>query len=760
MKRIYLVLALFLGGTLQTLAQIDGDFRSRKDGIWTTPDTWQIRNSGTWATATSFPNGSTNVYIQRGHTVTLTEEAFVQDLNLETSDAVRLALGEQVLNVFGKLRAFNAGATTNTTDGNLPGVSTSNLNSSPNWITSTTGKILITGGTRTLTEAGEWGAGNAGTSSPNGFDIEIQLYQTPEVLTLNTSFKARSFTILEGTLDMKSHRLSPDMGVPGLGNVVIDIPGVLASSASGWGADAVMGRSASSRGGSFILYGLLRLSGVIPTIAMNTVNMEQGRVEYSRAGGQILLTATNSGANPDTYNDIIFSNSGIKILSQNISVSGTLSMRGTACLSLGFSSLEYGPAATLDYGGSTSQTTSSSEFPAVNGPHNLKITNGNGDGVTLHAPRTIDGQLILMSGVLNTTSTNLLTINEGGSTLGASNNSFVCGPIAKKGTSAFTFPVGGVDGGNAYHPISMSAPGSSVTFIGEYVRASGAGLGPVSPLSGVLQVSNCEYWKLAPTTPSTVNVTLTWDNNSGCGDVYINSLSALRIVHFNGTIWDAAGGTADPGSTTDEGSITWNDVSNFSPFTLGTSAAESPLPMKFGSISAYEKQTGIQVDWTSYSESNLSHYLIERSSDGIAFISVGRVTAQNITGKRKYSWFDPAPLASKNFYRIISVDFDAKKGYSSIVLVSLDKSVKDIVLYPNPLRGEHIAVQSSDLLKGNYTAKIFSTLGQQVYIHPFKHAGGAINQTLELNARLKAGVYVFQLENGIQKVMSRTIIVQ
>lgn len=54
------------------------------------------------------------------------------------------------------------------------------------------------------------------------------------------------------------------------------------------------------------------------------------------------------------------------------------------------------------------------------------------------------------------------------------------------------------------------------------------------------------------------------------------------------------------------------------------------LPVKFSNIKAFEKNAGVQIDWTSYSELHLANYQIERSADGINFTSVGEVAPRNV----------------------------------------------------------------------------------------------------------------------------------
>jgi len=184
-----------------------------------------------------------------------------------------------------------------------------------------------------------------------------------------------------------------------------------------------------------------------------------------------------------------------------------------------------------------------------------------------------------------------------------------------------------------------------------------------------------------------------------------------------------------------------------------------PLPVKFGDIKAYAKNAGMEVEWSVYSEFNVVRYEIERSSNGVSFSTVGTVAAKNTDGTLYYDWFDAAPTDGTSYYRIKNVDVDGKSALSSVVKVSLDKfSERGVNIYPNPVTGNHISLQAADLRGGDYKIEIFSTSGQQVYKKQINHAGGTINQSLELPNALQTGIYSIQLTGNGFKLAKQFLI--
>lgn len=94
------------------------------------------------------------------------------------------------------------------------------------------------------------------------------------------------------------------------------------------------------------------------------------------------------------------------------------------------------------------------------------------------------------------------------------------------------------------------------------------------------------------------------------------------------------------------------------------------------------KQSGetIELSWKTQIEENVSHFELERSTDGVTFEKIGRVDA----GKYQYLALDNA-AAGMIWYRLKVVDIDGKISYSNVIRVSNDESNSgNIRLYPNP----------------------------------------------------------------------------
>jgi hypothetical protein len=332
-------------GGVQTIIPMVYSYRSAVvSGNWNSPTTWEVSSDLTnWTPATGYPGAVDNVYIQVGHLVTLTKDESCNDLHLNVATNSRLGLASFNLNVNGKLRAFTGAVNV------IPGTSSNSLPTTSSWISSTTGKIRIVGTTRTITYTGEWGAGNTGIASPNGFDLEFAL-TSGNTGTLNTSIKARTITILTGTtINATNYRLAVDMGAATGSNLTINSGATLISNCTGTGTNAVISRTTSGLGDVLTLNGTLILTGTSPTIGMTTINFN-GLVEYSGTN-QTLVAAINAGANPNVYTDLNIKGTGTKTMGGAITVNGSMTIYSGATFACGTNVIDGSGNFTLSQGG-------------------------------------------------------------------------------------------------------------------------------------------------------------------------------------------------------------------------------------------------------------------------------------------------------------------------------------------------------------------------------------------------------------------------
>jgi len=420
-------------------------------------------------------------------------------------------------------------------------------------------------------------------------------------------------------------------------------------------------------------------------------------------------------------------------------------------------------AATVTFNGSGAQQIAGSASTTF---HNFTV-NKSANSLTLNRATRINGSGTFTAGIVNSTSTNLLTFSDDATTTGANNGavpSYVNGPVRKEGNDAFTFPVGKTGAG--YRFCGISAPGSTGDiFTAEFFRASASALGSISAGAAPLHhVSNCEYWDIDEDGPGspTVDVILSWSNLSNCSILaYVNNAATLCIAHFNGTQWDSYGGLGSavgaPWPTA--GTLTWTGVNTFSPFTLGsTSALNNPLPVTLVNVKAYRNASSNKIEWTNLTESDVAVYEVQRSVNGTAFVTMSSFEARSNTSSREDYMAVDFQNSPVTYYRIKVKGIDGKVLYSPIVKVAGSNQLQaDMVVYPNPVTGKQVTLQLN-AVAGNYSLRVFGANGQLVKTETIIHPGGSYSKTIELPGQLPAGHYYMQVTGGEQVLNSKLII--
>lgn len=366
---------------------------------------------------------------------------------------------------------------------------------------------------------------------------------------------------------------------------------------------------------------------------------------------------------------------------------------------------------TLEFTGTSAQTyTQGSSNLNLN---NVTVNNTNGD-VSLSSVMRMSGTLTMTSGLLTTTSTNLLTLLPGAtSTVGTSaSTSYVNGPMTiqknTSGSSTLNFPIGKTPD---CRPMAVTVNHGTTTlynYYGESFNASAKALGYTHPVT-IDTVSALHYWDVTRTDnggtsqPSADLVgnqimQLFFGTNDDVKDG--NYLSVVKNTNAAPTTWFDLGGTGGPAPTGSPlvGSITSTSsptaFTSFSRFTLGSQlVGNNPLPVELISFEAKPVGAKVNITWKTASEKNNDFFIIERSADGITFEAIQVVDSKAPNGNSlvllEYNTKDMEPLNGQSYYRLKQTDFDGTSKYSSIVSVNFKKGSEVVfTVYPNPNKGE------------------------------------------------------------------------
>lgn len=179
------------------------------------------------------------------------------------------------------------------------------------------------------------------------------------------------------------------------------------------------------------------------------------------------------------------------------------------------------------------------------------------------------------------------------------------------------------------------------------------------------------------------------------------------------------------------------------------------LPAQIQNFSATTSGTIVNLTWQSLTETNVSAYSIERSSNGGA--SYSKIASQAARGSSNttalYSYTDNI-LANGNYlYRIVTVNKDGSSSTTNAVAAVIS-GLRKLVLYPSVMKaGQNFIIKTSQ--QGMLTTQLFDAQGRLVKQQRAASAGQVSMST----SGLSSGVYTVKMTNASGEMLHAKFVV-
>ena len=176
------------------------------------------------------------------------------------------------------------------------------------------------------------------------------------------------------------------------------------------------------------------------------------------------------------------------------------------------------------------------------------------------------------------------------------------------------------------------------------------------------------------------------------------------------------------------------------------SISNTVLPVELKSFNVSQVQEGNKIEWQTASETNVSHFDIQRSVDAQKWESIGEVkAASNSREEKNYSFTDENPLPI-SYYRLRSVDFDGAEQFSQVVRVERAGSNKAPYVLPTNVENETTVIFESEIERET-TIVIFDMNGKQLFTQAVSVEKGENRLPLNLS-NLPQGAYTLRVMDG------------
>jgi hypothetical protein len=169
------------------------------------------------------------------------------------------------------------------------------------------------------------------------------------------------------------------------------------------------------------------------------------------------------------------------------------------------------------------------------------------------------------------------------------------------------------------------------------------------------------------------------------------------------------------------------------------------------------KNNKVTLNWTVADNEIANNFEIERSFNGRDFTTVGVVFASEKMGTENYMFYETTSGTDKVMYRLKMTDNNHKVDYSRVLIFQLKSTISNnIKIIGNPV---------NDKLTFSYTSpatqivdvKIYDISGKVLLKNKVNSMEGSNVISLPLSSTFKVGMYVVEVNNGIELQSSKFI---
>ncbi len=183
------------------------------------------------------------------------------------------------------------------------------------------------------------------------------------------------------------------------------------------------------------------------------------------------------------------------------------------------------------------------------------------------------------------------------------------------------------------------------------------------------------------------------------------------------------------------------------------------LPLIINQFNGNYSDGFIQLGWSTYSEINVDHFDVERSTDGVNFRQIGKTTSAGgqLNSNMNYNYLDITADRGNNYYRLAIVDINGNYTYSKSIMLNVDvKGISVMIVYPNPFsRRVKIRVNCDKAEKVkinvlNSNGVLVSTMDAQTNV-------GDNNIDITKVESLPGGVYFIEVVSSTRSLKTRVM---
>ena len=185
-------------------------------------------------------------------------------------------------------------------------------------------------------------------------------------------------------------------------------------------------------------------------------------------------------------------------------------------------------------------------------------------------------------------------------------------------------------------------------------------------------------------------------------------------------------------------------VESFSTFGMYAKHKFGPLPVTLTAFNANCQGETIQLNWSTASEFNASHYVIQNSRDGSVWTDLAEVNAAGTTNQTTNYSIETQNFGGLSYFRLVQVDLDGATEIFGPISANCELQNNQMSVYPNPTADNFtVRIETTQSFE-NATLELIDNMGRVVLSRTIDIESGTTTIPFE-SEKLQAGVYVIRM---------------
>ncbi len=181
------------------------------------------------------------------------------------------------------------------------------------------------------------------------------------------------------------------------------------------------------------------------------------------------------------------------------------------------------------------------------------------------------------------------------------------------------------------------------------------------------------------------------------------------------------------------------------------------LPLELTAFEGACIEGNYVLNWTTSSEEDISHFIVERSTNGVEYMPIGEIVAAgHSTSIQNYAFKDETGGLSRYYYRLHIIETTGVEEYSRVVTVECKTGSFGVLdIHPNPTN-EAVVITYEAMDRKQITLKLADVLGRTLHEEMLTPDLGLNTKMLDLSG-FSPAVYVILMDDGTRQIAKRVV---